>query len=125
MDHEVRTGTFSFVAVILAAFLTFGFRSQLWALLGLAWVAPLIVAPFLAPPCKHDGRLLLSRTRVYALIGALAGYASWFPLALILNPLLLGAGIWVAIAISAVVAAGLSAWFAVSGCRHYARLAPS
>ena len=122
MDHEARTATITFATVVLTAMLVFTFRAELWAYVGVAWVAPLLVAPFVAPQCKHNARFPLNRARIYALIGALAGYASYFPLFLFLTPLLLGAGVWVAVAISIVVAAGLSAWFAARGCRHYTRL---
>lgn len=124
MDHNVRTATITFVGVILAGSLTFAFRSQLWAYLGLAWVVPLFIAPFVAPPCRRGAHFLLNRTRIYAFVGALAGYAFYFPLSILLTPILLGPSIWVAVVISVVVAAGLSAWLAVKGCQHHSRLVP-
>jgi hypothetical protein len=121
MDHYGRTGAVTFAAVAATALLTLAFRAELWSYLGVAWVVPLIAAPFLAPPCRHHARFLINRSRLYALIGGMAGYALYFPLLLLLTPLLLGGGIQAAFLVSVVAAAALAAWLAVKGCQRHNR----
>ena len=126
MKPDSRNGLVTGVLVLAVSIVTFSFFGPLFSSVGLLSVAPLIATPYLAARCSEAPSFWFNRSRLYALGGAVLGYAILFALIWPFSYLTRGspylwAGLLMASAVGIPLASFGAAWFSIKGCSHYRR----